>query len=98
MEAKTVWKFEVRAQPLMVVNVLEGSNDLSPVRNTFAALSGVPNDGAALQHQHVDPLFCKALCSSGTCRTRPYDNDLPVFNGFHCHLFHLKHAVLSRNL
>ena len=44
---------EVGCQPIMVIEVAERPDHLTPIRDAFPALCGIPDHCPPIEHQHI---------------------------------------------
>ena len=82
MEYEPLWKIKVGLQPLVVVDVSEGTNHFTPMWDARSALGGISNHRSSLENKDIDPIFCEALGSSTSCRASTHDDDGAMFNLF----------------
>ena len=83
VQAKPLWKIEIGYQPLMVVNMAEGSYDFSPIWNALAALGRIADHRSSFKDKNIDALFGQTLGGSTSCRTGSDHDDRAMLNVLH---------------
>ena len=72
---------------MVVFQMMERADDLTPVRNAFTALGRVADDGTAFEHEDVEASLSESLRSSTSGRTSTNDDDLTVNDVLDWHFF-----------